>query len=467
METYRLYDVFTPTRPAQLTFVERKSIQDKLVDALRTPGKQLVVYGQTGSGKSTLLVNKLHQLYEDHITTRCITGLSFEQIILDAFDQLNRYYTEEFTEKNQKKISSSIAGEYIAIKSKIDMELTAGRDTKEKRVVTPQLTPQRLAKFMGEAKFRWVIEDFHKIEVQEKHKLSQVMKVFMDMAFEYPEVKTIAIGAVGTAREVVQYDSEMRNRVSEISVPLMSDNEIIEILQKGSQLLNVGFSDSISRDIVRYSNGLASVAHQLCLNMCIYEDIQVTCDTKYDLTTSDLQQAIKRYLDEESDTIKDIFDRALRRRRRRGKFDNCRIILRALAKSDDNDGITRGDLMQIIRESEPKYPEGNLRIYLSSLVEDDRGAILRYDPASGLFSFNNPFHKVFAIVFFEQEEQSMKKQSKESQFIDPRIMEEALNKAIDMTVDRMFEIVNEKYILLPRGSRQMVSETDAPTMLQN
>ena len=117
METYQLHDVFTPTRPAQLTFVERKTIQDKLVDVLRTPGKQLVVYGQTGSGKTTLLINKLYQLYEDHITTRCIKGLSFDQLLLDAFDQLNRYYNDEITRKDQRKLSLSVVSEYKAIKS--------------------------------------------------------------------------------------------------------------------------------------------------------------------------------------------------------------------------------------------------------------------------------------------------------------------------------------------------------------
>jgi ABC-type bacteriocin/lantibiotic exporter with double-glycine peptidase domain len=56
--------VFTPTTPARLAFVERESINNKLVNALRTPGKQVVVYGYYGSGKTTLLENKLHQIYE-------------------------------------------------------------------------------------------------------------------------------------------------------------------------------------------------------------------------------------------------------------------------------------------------------------------------------------------------------------------------------------------------------------------
>ena len=82
-----------------------------------------------------------------------------------------------------------------------------------KNFVPPQLTGQRLAKFFGESKARWVLEDFHKIKGQEKARVSQLMKIFMDMSSSYPELKLIAIGAVGTARHVIEYDKEMNNRV--------------------------------------------------------------------------------------------------------------------------------------------------------------------------------------------------------------------------------------------------------------
>ena len=85
-------DVFTPTTPARLPFVERETINRKLVNAIKTPGKQIIVYGHSGSGKTTLLENKLFQTYEAHITTRCVKGLSFEQLVLDAFDQLGGFY---------------------------------------------------------------------------------------------------------------------------------------------------------------------------------------------------------------------------------------------------------------------------------------------------------------------------------------------------------------------------------------
>ena len=55
-----------------------------------------------------------------------------------------------------------------------------------------------------------MLEDFHKLPEIERRGLSQVMKIFMDFAADYRSLKTIAIGAVGTAREVVALEPEMR-----------------------------------------------------------------------------------------------------------------------------------------------------------------------------------------------------------------------------------------------------------------
>jgi hypothetical protein len=48
VEKIKITDVFTPTTPAKYAFVERQGLNDQLVEALMTPGKQVVVYGPRG-----------------------------------------------------------------------------------------------------------------------------------------------------------------------------------------------------------------------------------------------------------------------------------------------------------------------------------------------------------------------------------------------------------------------------------
>jgi putative addiction module component (TIGR02574 family) len=222
----------------------------------------LVVYGHSGSGKTTLLVNKLHQLYERHLTSRCVAGMTFDQLVADAFDQLGPFYSAEHTRKTSSSSAFELTADYAGIKGVLRSNSAAEAGEVKRLVLPPQLTPQTLGRFMGAAHCCWVLEDFHKISNTEKHRLAQTMKVFMDMADEFPDLRIVALGAVDTAREVVEYDAEMRNRVSEIHVPLMSSAELREMIACGEHLLNVDISRPVVGGIVKYSNGLAAVCHQ-------------------------------------------------------------------------------------------------------------------------------------------------------------------------------------------------------------
>jgi GTPase SAR1 family protein len=397
---YSTRQVFTPTTPARIAFVDRSEINDRLVNALATPGKQIVVYGHSGTGKTTLLLNKLHQTYETHITTRCMKGMKFEQLILDGFDQLEPFYTAEITSKKTSSRSVDFSANYALIRARINASSSDDAAQKQARILPPQLTPQALGKFIGAAKACWVLEDFHKIEESEKQKLSQLMKVFMDLSDEYPDVKIIAVGAVDTARQVVEYDLEMRHRVAEISVPLMTSREIKEIIKKGEQALNIRIAPEIADLVARHSNGLASVCHHLCLNMCDAANIQSEVSgPPYQMSSDDFQSAIKIYVDEASDTIKSAFGKALKPRRR-GE-NNSEIIIQALS-SFKEEGAARFDLLKKIHQERPSYPDHRLKSNLKNLCGPSYGQILRYDSNSSLFSFSDPIYRAYALAMYQK-----------------------------------------------------------------
>jgi GTPase SAR1 family protein len=401
MEKYSVQDVFTPTRPARIAFVERDSVNDKLVNSLTTPGKQVVVYGHSGTGKTTLLANKLTQLYEFNITTRCMKGMTFEQLILDAFDQLEPYFSAERSSALKTTTGVDLSATYKMLQAKISSQTTVEATEKQNRMLPPQLTPQALGKFLGIHKACWVLEDFHKIDEAEKVELSQLMKVFMDLSDDYADLKIIALGAVDTARQVVDFDREMRNRVSEIHVSLMTEAEIYAIIEKGEKALNVRFSESIKKLIATHSNGLASVCHQLCLNMCHAAGLVETVDGEpKPLTDEHLEKAVKTYIEEVSDSIKSAFDKALKQRRKT-QYPNAEVIIRALS-SVESLGAARADILKKIRATESKYPEANLKYMLLKLCTAEYGEIVRFDSNSGLYSFSEPMYRVYAMAQFKQ-----------------------------------------------------------------
>lgn len=400
VEIFQATKVFTPTTPARVAFVDRDQINDKLVNALQMPGKQLIVYGHSGSGKTTLLVNKLNQLYERHITTHCMRGMKFDQLVLDAFDQLGHYYTSEVVTANKKTKAAELSGKYLAIQSKVSASETTEHTKKEQRAVPPQLTPQLLGTLLGAAKCCWILEDFHKIDDAEKPKLSQMMKVFMDLSDTYDELKIIALGAVDTARQVVEYDKEMRNRVAEIPVELMTDKEIESIVRKGEQALNISFQDELVSLIAQYSNGLASVCHHLCLYMCQAAGITQTAPEKVELNHANFETALRLYVEEASDSIRSLFDKALKQRRKTA-YNHTNLVLEALCGFNERGG-SRADILKRIKRKEQKYPEPSLKATLAKLATDEYGALVRFDQTAGLYSFSDPIYRAFALAHFHK-----------------------------------------------------------------
>ena len=198
---YTVFDVFTPGTQARLNFVERDGVNEQLVDVLRTLGKQGSFTAKPAVASRPYFRTSSTNSTKNHVTTRCHQSMSFDQILLDAFDQLAPYYEEGGRYAIEQTTRSSLGADFRAIQASLDMSASTTSETSLARVLPPQLTPQRLGQFLGSRKICWVIEDFHKVADEVKTPLAQALKVFCDLARDYREVKIVAIGATDTARQ--------------------------------------------------------------------------------------------------------------------------------------------------------------------------------------------------------------------------------------------------------------------------
>lgn len=67
--------------------------------------KQIVIYCHSGSGKTTLIQNELTSKYgQDIIKTNCMADSTYENVLLDAFNKLSPYYTEEKQVGSRRKL---------------------------------------------------------------------------------------------------------------------------------------------------------------------------------------------------------------------------------------------------------------------------------------------------------------------------------------------------------------------------
>ncbi len=406
-KTVYLDDVYTPSCPAKLNFVERQSLRSTIERNLKMRGRQVVVYGHTGSGKTSLLDHTLNTVYPKYIKTNCMSDSTFESIILDAFDQLEHSFISEEVEGKKAEGKLSLSASIKLIRAQLSGRYEKSSQTKTIRSLPPQLTGSGLAKLIGEAGICWVIEDFHKVKEEDKIQLSQLMKVFMDKSNDYRKLKMVAVGAVNSARQVVQYDQEMSHRVAEINVPLMSNQEIKELILNGQELLKIDFDSDVVNEVTRFSNGVAAVAHSLCHLMCSVEGIDeilhygdgFELDEVFDrieITMAHFNQAVLDYLDEQSDTLKSAFDKAM-------SIQDADCVLYAISQANES-GLSPRDLEAWIEDSSLKFTCLNFERLCKDLVTPTNGAVLRHDSDANKYCFRDPFYHSFASMFFKQAE---------------------------------------------------------------
>jgi len=314
------------------------------------------------------------------------------------------FYVDEKNAKAGMKIDQKISMKYKEIGASLGSTKINEQEKKEKRIIPIQLTPQRLAEFLGASECIWVIEDFHKVKEEEKTKLAQVLKVFMDSANEYPKVKIVCIGAVATARELIHYDNELTNRVAEIYVPLMSADDLGRIAKTGFNLLNVSYSNQTALEkIVQYSNGLASVCHHLGYNICDKNGIQNSkiC-TRY-FSVDDVTEAVGSYIKDSSDSFMDIYERAC-------SIPHCKALLEEIIETTEEHYNPRFD-SRGNELSEGKQIEKEK--ILNSLCTTEYGEIFRIIPSIKVYTFSSPLFHTFIKMKFSLEK--TKRESKKTE----------------------------------------------------
>lgn len=397
-----LEGIFTPSSSAVLNYVKRPELEKKIDKALKIRGTQLIVYGHSGSGKTTLVRQSLYRNKRNFIKTSCISTTTLEELIVNAFDKLDPFYTSKKSSTFSNTVTSSLESNYSTIKSSLASEYTQESSTEFQRVLPIQLTYEKLAEFLGAANCVWLIDDFHKVDDIEKKKLAEVMKAFVDISNDHPQVKIIAIGAVNSPREVVNYNTELRPRLSESFIPLLNEEELKSILVNGAELLNIKFSDKLIKQTIEYSNSLGSICHILAFNHCDLSNITKTSRNTIEIPDSVMVNSIEDYIKDKADTYQEKLDSALKQRTR--KYENVKLILTAIIKVG-KESVNHNEILSKIQETTEEYPQGNCTTYLTKLCSSEGHEILRFDNNGGTYSFTDPFFKAYCKMALQKIEQ--------------------------------------------------------------
>ncbi|MGH1434678.1 MAG: hypothetical protein ACRBG0_09495 [Lewinella sp.] len=386
-----VFDVFTPSSPATgKIYVERSYLNKQLKKALFTPGMQIILFGKSGSGKSSFILNKYNLKFDKNVKSICKKGTLFSEMLLDAFDQLNKYYLSEYSNGGKDTITGEASISFWkAITASAGTELTTESSNNFDRVVSFQLNERNLSKLLKENNCCWIIEDFHKVDRSEKSKLADSLKLFTDDGS-----KVIAIGAVTSASEVLEMNEDMENRVAEIRVSTMDDEELLEIIDRGSKELNINIATEVKSLIVRFSSGYAAKCHQLCLNLCEYKDIFEKQKRSITLGIDDFRAALSDFIFNKSDTFSNLLKRAIMKD---GEFFSLHEEILKVFLNNMEYSLTPMSIAADLR-----FLVDDIEVALEGLSSHTHGSVLRKEYNEYKYSFSDPFFLYYCISIYKK-----------------------------------------------------------------
>ncbi len=328
MEIYQLEQVFKLSGVPDLTFVEPVEFT-RLVVALRTPGRGVVIEGPSGIGKTSAVTKALDRISPNS-----------EQLALRL---------------SARKLD--------------DRELIA------------ELPGMGAAGLV-------VIDDFHRLDSAVRLSIADHLKVLADE--ERTDTKIVVIGINQAGESLLSFAPDLSGRIEVIKFGVNPDDRVEQLVELGSKALNIEIP--IGHEIVRAADGSFNIAQMLCHDACLTADITATMSEGVSLGVS-YELVKERVLDRLAGSFykrAEVFAKG-KKLRREGRAPYLQI-LRWLAMSDEwtidldreisKNPTLRGSVSQVVEK-------GHLANHLdehANLLAD----LLHYDTGARVLAVEDP-----------------------------------------------------------------------------
>jgi hypothetical protein len=284
------------------SYVERNQVDGFFQTALKL-NKQIIIYGSSKQGKTSLI--KRH-LDPSHIT---MVECSPSTELIDVYSAILRQCgVQILTESSQEQTRTGEVGGSFKAKVKIPflVEAEAGATgtgssettrTEEYKTIEYNLRlAQDIAEILKSVKFsKYVIlENFHYLPEEVQRRFAFDLRIFQDL-----DIRFIVLGIWRERNRLTQFNGDLQDRIVEVAVEPWHKDDLYKVIEKGSNLLNVDFSD-LSNVMTESSFDSIGVLQELCKESCLSANVTETAIQKIKITNEHLQMAIKRKLEDYS-----------------------------------------------------------------------------------------------------------------------------------------------------------------------
>lgn len=293
-KSYKTNDVFGVRSKLIASYIERERVDKAFKEAL-TDGNEVIVYGSSKQGKTSLILKNLSDT--EYVKIECSPQTQPVDIYKSALRQLGIKFVESETVEDKYEHGGKVSAGFkiripfvgdTALGGELADKSLAGVTRKEMYVQYNLELAQDVSEILKQHKIKkyLILENFHYLSLEVQETLAYDLRVFQDQGIIF-----VILGIWREANRLVQFNGDLLDRITEIPVEPWDVADFKQVIKKGSELLNVDFSD-VEDALIAGSFDSIGVVQELLKYSCFAANVLSTSPVKKKITAANLTEAI-------------------------------------------------------------------------------------------------------------------------------------------------------------------------------
>lgn len=248
---FRLRSAFTPSRPvlnAEM-FAGRRTLLANLIRSIEDQQLHVVLFGARGIGKTSTL-HILSQIAQDarYVVryTSCGEGVMFDDMFRAVLDDIPLLYHSD----------------YEPTADEIEEGLTFSSLVGDAPLTVTQVS--EILSHISGTRLLLVLDEFDRVHSPEfRRSIAELIKNLSDRA---SRVQLVIAGVASNLNEIIEQIPSIRRNILGVPVPVMTDEELTEMMRLGERESGLLFSREAVALICELAAGLPYLAGLLCLH---------------------------------------------------------------------------------------------------------------------------------------------------------------------------------------------------------
>lgn len=370
MDKFLTKDVFGIQRDVPLNYVERDA--DKVFTDSLDRGHHIVIFGSSKQGKTCLRKRNLKD--GDYITVHCDNKMDLYNLNINILKQagFTVQVSETKTINGKAKVKVGFGWNLFG-KADIEGELE-GEKGNEKEYKPLELDPEDvndIIKALDSLEFKKyiVIEDFHYLKDETQVDFAIELKAF----HENSKLTFIIVGVWLEENRLIALNGDLSGRVKSVNADEWTDDNLLQLISIGEQLLNVSIADEEKRKLIEKSLNNVYVVQEVCYELCIENNIKEQSDSTIELNCVKIEQIISKVISQHSGRYNNLITN-ISEGFQATELEMHKWIMYAILKSNIEkleNGLKRSEINVLLQAEHPRKQElnpGNLTQALKSIA---------------------------------------------------------------------------------------------------